>query len=478
MGVATTVTPEETLELVRQGEGQKVEFKKSFAEERRAIESLCAFTNADGGTVFFGVSPDGSISGTPIGANRLDRFSNNIRAGTDPPLSPIIDRLALGEKEVVAVTVPRHAPGELFYAFNVPLVRVGATNQRMSSEEQRARLLGGREDWSEDSDRARLAVARPLAGPESQGLDALALGRTVARSHDKTTLRAVVTATRRFFHEKWLSRIDDLNRDAVEHQVQRDEVYEVCLPYVENFAGDIQLIEAFGLALVEAEDVPGLIDMLQIVEDWITMSEEIRPGTRLRPVRGAPGLLSLRLLATWGAKASENMSFNVLTTLLTHPLETVQATGQPATLPLVGRRDMFWPHALLGWADLAVRYLKEEPWNNTDVARMFASQQDYLDGLSLFLFLAALLYETRQAEEWPPLYPGFKLIHGSLRTLAAFVSKLSTDPKLLEAIANMANEDVPTFKATWPERANRLNDASLGGAAHPLFSWGRIPGQI
>ncbi len=154
------MTPDEAVELVRQGEGQKVEFKKSLAEERRAIESLCAFTNADGGTVFFGVSPDGSIFGTPIGANRLDRFSNNIRAGTDPPLSPIIDRLALEKKEVVAVTVPRHAPGELFYAFNVPLVRVGATNQRMSSEEQRARLMEGQEDRSEERDRPRFAVTQ------------------------------------------------------------------------------------------------------------------------------------------------------------------------------------------------------------------------------------------------------------------------------------------------------------------------------
>lgn len=163
------MTPDEALELVRQGEGQKVEFKQSIAEEKRAIESLCAFINTEGGAVFFGVSPDGSISGTAIGANRLDRFSNNIRAGTDPPLSPIIDRLALEEKEVVAVTVPRHAPGELFYAFNVPLVRVGATNQRMSSEEQRARLMEGQEDWSEERDRPHFEVTRSgLTGLETE----------------------------------------------------------------------------------------------------------------------------------------------------------------------------------------------------------------------------------------------------------------------------------------------------------------------
>jgi hypothetical protein len=478
VGVAATVTPDEALELVRQGEGQKVEFKKSFAEERRAIESLCAFINADGGTVFFGVSPDGSISGAAIGANRLDRFSNNLRAATDPPLSPIIDRLALEEKEVVVVAVPRHAPGELFYAFNVPLVRVGATNQVMTPAEQRARLTEPQEERSEQGDRPDSAVARPLAGPESQGLDALASGRTVARNHDKTRLRTIVTATRRFFGEKWPSRIDDLNRDSVGRQVQRDEVYEVCLPHVQDFARDVQLVEAFGLALVEAEYGDGLVEMLRIVQSWISMSDKVWPGRSLRPVTGAPALLALRVMATWGAKAADQMSASLLATLLTHPLDTMDASGEPATLPLADRRDMFWPRAMLDRADVAVRYLKEEPWNNTDVTRMFASQQDYLDGLSLFLFLAALLYEARHAAQWPPLYPGFKLVQGSWSALRAFVSKLSTDLRLAEAIANMASEDVGTFKARWPERANRLNEASVGGAVHPLFSWGRIPGQI
>ena len=46
---------------IARGEGQNIEFKQSFAEKKEAIESLCAFANAEGGTVFLGIRDDGSI---------------------------------------------------------------------------------------------------------------------------------------------------------------------------------------------------------------------------------------------------------------------------------------------------------------------------------------------------------------------------------------------------------------------------------
>jgi hypothetical protein len=145
---------------------------------------------------------------------------------------------------------------------------------------------------------------------------------------------------------------------------------------------------------------------------------------------------------------------------------------------LVDRRNMFHPHALLDGADLAPRYLEQEPWKNSHVPKMFASQQDYLDGLSVFLFLAALVHETRHANETWPLYPGFKLISGASRAVRAFLSKLSSRPNLVRALADMANEDVREFKDNWPQRARRLNDAQLGGQMDIRVHWARIPEQI
>jgi hypothetical protein len=163
------VTPEKALDLIRQGEGQQVEFKQGFAEENQAIRSLCAFANAEGGTVFFGVSQAGDVLPTSVGASRVDRFSNDIRAHTQPPLSPTIERLTLEGKDIVAATVPKHARGQLFYAFNVPLVRVGATNQVMTPAEQQARLMEGQEDRSEETNRPRFAVTvAAVTGLETQ----------------------------------------------------------------------------------------------------------------------------------------------------------------------------------------------------------------------------------------------------------------------------------------------------------------------
>ena len=457
------MTPEEALQLIRQGEGQKVEFKQSLAEWNQAIKSLCAFANAEGGTVFFGVSQAGDVLTVSVGAVTLDRFSNNIRAHTQAPLSPTIERLTLEGKEIVAATVPKHARGQLFYAFNVPLVRVGATNQVMTPAEQQARLMEGQEDRSQERDRPGSAVARPLAGPESQGIDALAVGHRIATARDRVGLRTLVTSTRRFLLTEWSSRIEGMSGQPVARtQIPSNEVYAYCLPYVESFAPDIRLVEAFGLALAEAEYAEGLTSMLRVVEDWISMSDKPWPSPSLKAITGAPALLALRVLATWGAKAAEQTSASVLATLLTHPLDTVEWSGQSATLPLVDRRDLFHPHALLDRADLGARYLTEEPWKNSDVAKMFASQQDYLSGLSQFLFLAALLHEARHPDESWPLYPGFKLVQGSSRSIHTLVGRISMRPQLMDSLARMPNEDAETFRSNWPKRARRLNDAGLG----------------
>lgn len=152
------MTPDEMLALIRAGEGQRVEFKSSFAEEKKAIESLCAFANADGGCVVFGVTPDGEPVGASIGNNTLKNFANRVARETQPPLYPIVEVVAVRGKQTVAATVERALRGQLFYAFNRPCIRVGRTNKTMSPEQQKARLLDGSESWSDERDRPRFSV--------------------------------------------------------------------------------------------------------------------------------------------------------------------------------------------------------------------------------------------------------------------------------------------------------------------------------
>ena len=138
--------------LSQQGEGQRLEFKSSFAGDNEAIISLCAFTHAEGGVVFFGVKDDGAIIGTDLGRNTLENFANKVRQNSQPPLSPAIESIYLGEKTVVAASIPKSEPSQLFYAFNTPYIRVGKTNQVMSPDQQRARLMSEQDNLGRSDD--------------------------------------------------------------------------------------------------------------------------------------------------------------------------------------------------------------------------------------------------------------------------------------------------------------------------------------
>jgi hypothetical protein len=132
---------DEAKKLIAGGEGQRVEFKTSFAESREAIESLCALANADGGVVFFGVRDDGTIVGAQMGKKTLEDFSNQVRSNTQPNLAPTIDRLEIDSKTVVAAQVNMAPPGTVFYAYMVPFYRSGKTNQLMTPDAQRRKLM-------------------------------------------------------------------------------------------------------------------------------------------------------------------------------------------------------------------------------------------------------------------------------------------------------------------------------------------------
>jgi len=135
--------PEEMTGLIQQGEGQTIEFKESFAEERDAIVALCAFTHADGGTVFFGVRNDGSICGVSLGSNTLENFANHVRANTEPPLTPRIYPCTIEGKDVIGVIVDKLPANEVCYAYNIPYIRVGKSNQVMPPNQVKNRFLAG-----------------------------------------------------------------------------------------------------------------------------------------------------------------------------------------------------------------------------------------------------------------------------------------------------------------------------------------------
>ena len=66
------MTLEELKKLIADDEGETVEVKETTGQRGDACETLCAFLNKDGGTVVFGVTKKGKLTGqsTPKYASR------------------------------------------------------------------------------------------------------------------------------------------------------------------------------------------------------------------------------------------------------------------------------------------------------------------------------------------------------------------------------------------------------------------------
>lgn len=64
--------------LVAQKESHVLEFKKSTAQLKSAVESLCAFLNEQGGTVLIGVTDDGHIVRQDITNNTRREIAHEI----------------------------------------------------------------------------------------------------------------------------------------------------------------------------------------------------------------------------------------------------------------------------------------------------------------------------------------------------------------------------------------------------------------
>ena len=86
-------------------ESNKIEFKKSTAELKRALEDLCAFANSGEGTVYFGIDDSGKVVGQNISGATMTRVSTTILSSIEPRVYPNIDIETIKDKTVLVVEV-------------------------------------------------------------------------------------------------------------------------------------------------------------------------------------------------------------------------------------------------------------------------------------------------------------------------------------------------------------------------------------
>ncbi|OFW68456.1 MAG: hypothetical protein A2X70_07150 [Alphaproteobacteria bacterium GWC2_42_16] len=89
--------------LIKQGESNILEFKKSTTQLKAAFETLCGFLNGHGGMVIIGVNDGGKIVGQNVTDNTRQEIAREI-SKFEPPVNVSINYIPVGEgKEVIVL---------------------------------------------------------------------------------------------------------------------------------------------------------------------------------------------------------------------------------------------------------------------------------------------------------------------------------------------------------------------------------------
>ncbi len=97
------MTLNELHKILLQGESDTVEFKSSF--NTQTIETLVAFANLKGGTVYIGVSDIGEITGVSVNSETLQQWINEIKTKTEPSIISDTDVIKIKEKTVIKISI-------------------------------------------------------------------------------------------------------------------------------------------------------------------------------------------------------------------------------------------------------------------------------------------------------------------------------------------------------------------------------------
>jgi len=131
--------------IIQKGESETLEFKKSTAQLRRAMETLCGMLNGAGGRVLIGVTPQGRIVGQQVSNSTLHRVAEEIRH-FEPPAAVAQTRIGIGDGKEVLILEACPDPTQRPYVFDGrPYQRIGPTTSVMP-QEQYHRLLAERPD--------------------------------------------------------------------------------------------------------------------------------------------------------------------------------------------------------------------------------------------------------------------------------------------------------------------------------------------
>ena len=78
MKINPVTTTAEIQAMIANGESECLELKKSLTQLKAALETICAFLNTTGGTVFIGISQNGKLVGQKITDKTQQEIANEL----------------------------------------------------------------------------------------------------------------------------------------------------------------------------------------------------------------------------------------------------------------------------------------------------------------------------------------------------------------------------------------------------------------
>lgn len=134
------MTKSNIVELIKRGEGLRVEFKPSLSDIDRITEVASSFANSKGGIIIIGVSNAGKIRGVDIGKQTIERLTNTIVDNLDPKIYPEIKPYKIDRKSIISIEVSE-SPDKPHLAYGKAFIRVGKNTKAMSRSEYERQLI-------------------------------------------------------------------------------------------------------------------------------------------------------------------------------------------------------------------------------------------------------------------------------------------------------------------------------------------------
>jgi ATP-dependent DNA helicase RecG len=129
-------------DLVRQGESETLEFKKSTGQLSRAAETLCAFLNSCGGRVLIGVMPAGKIVGQLVADGTLQDVAQMLkRFDPPPPVQVHRVRMPSSAHEILVLEAADSPENRPFTFDGRSYERIGTTTPVMPQENYQRLIL-------------------------------------------------------------------------------------------------------------------------------------------------------------------------------------------------------------------------------------------------------------------------------------------------------------------------------------------------